>query len=231
MKRLRVLRNHSPWLLFLIGTILLALGGTVYSIPQNLLIPTALFLLVFGINILLQASVAFQPSNNMKLIFSILLSALVIILIDFWPVQLVYSQAAAILLRFGGITPMQYFAPHIGGAQILIFVHEAVTLRVVGGEIDNACAGLIALIPCLMLLILADRKTSNGYNRIIIGIFATCIIVLGNLFRIFIELWAPAKGLAPFELVHYPLAFLLGYSGMIAITILGQRLIGTKKTP
>jgi exosortase/archaeosortase family protein len=111
----------------------------------------------------------------------------------------------------------------------VIFVREAVTMRIVGGEIDNACAGLIALVPCLTLLVLHDRTTDRKPDLIIIGLLAICIIVLGNLFRIFIELWAPGVGVMPFEFVHYPLAFLLGYFGVSVIAILGQRLTKPEK--
>ncbi len=229
MKQTNLIADYSPWLLFIVGTTLIVAGGIAYSIPQNPLTPFALFLLVIGIIILLQSSRAFQPNNDVKLIITIILSALLVILIDFWPVQWLYSQTVASLLLFSGISPIQSLIPHFGGAQVLIFVREAVTLRIIGGEIDNACAGLIALIPSLALLILADRNLEPKPDHIIVGVLAICIIVLGNLFRIFIELWAPALGFAPFEFVHYPLAFLLGYFGIVVIAILGQRIRKRKK--
>ncbi len=221
--------GYSPWLLFLVGTILIIAGGMAYSIPQSPFIALALFLIVLGITILLQASRAFQTNNDLKLIFTIIFSALLVILIDFWPIQWSYSQAVALFLQLTGISPIQYLTPHFGGAQVVIFVREAVTMRIVGGEIDNACAGLIALVPCLTLLVLRDRTTARKPDLIIIGFLAVGIIVLGNLFRIFIELWAPGVGVMPFELVHYPLAFLLGYFGISVIAILGQRLTKQEK--
>ncbi len=48
--------------------------------------------------------------------------------------------------------------------------------------------------------------------------------MVGNLLRLFIELWAPAVGLFPFELVHYPLAFGLGMLGLTTTILIGQRL-------
>ncbi|MFX1510893.1 MAG: archaeosortase/exosortase family protein [Promethearchaeota archaeon] len=229
MKQSNLLADYSPWLLFLIGTILIITGGLMYSIPQSPLVPLALFFTVLGITILLQSSPAFKPHNHLKLILIIAVSALLVILVDFWPVQWIYSQTTASLLGFTGINAIQNFNPHLNGVQILIFVREASTLRIVGGEIDNACAGLIALIPCLMLLLLAERQLEPKPDRLIVGVAAILIIALGNLFRIFIELWVPAVGLAPFELVHYPLAFLLGYSGIVVIALLGQRLISEDK--
>jgi exosortase/archaeosortase family protein len=200
-----------------------------YSIPQSPFIALALFLIVLGITILLQSSRAFQTNNDVKLIFTIFFSALLVIVIDFWPIQWSYSQAVATFLQVTGIIPIQYLTPHLGGVQVVIYIREAVTMRIVGGEIDNACAGLIALIPCLTLLILANRSAEYKPDRIIVGLLAICIIVLGNLFRIFIELWAPGVGVMPFELVHYPLAFFLGYFGVSVIAILGQRLLRQEK--
>lgn len=225
-----MLADYSPKLLFTVGTIFIIAGGIAYSIPQSPLLSMALFLLVLGIIILLQSSRSFRPNDDIKLIFTIIFSALLVILIDFWPIQLLYSQTVASLLLFTGIPSIQSLNPHFGGAQVLIFVREAITLRIIGGEIDNACAGLIALIPVLTLLVLAERTLDPKPDRIIVGILAICIIVLGNLFRIFIELWVPAVGLVPFELVHYPLAFLLGYFGIVVIALLGSRMI-KHKTP
>ena len=227
--RSNLLVGYSPWLLFLIGTILIIAGGMAYSFPLSPFIALALFLIVLGIIILLQSSRAFQTNNDVKLIFVIIFSALLVILIDFWPIQWAYSQAVATFLQVTGISPIQYLTPHFGGAQIVIFVREAVSMRIVGGEIDNACAGLIALIPSLTLLVLANQSAEPKSDRIVVGLLAVCIIVLGNLFRIFIELWAPGVGLIPFELVHYPLAFLLGYFGVSVIAILGQRLTKQEK--
>ncbi|MFX1564739.1 MAG: hypothetical protein ACFFCH_01990 [Promethearchaeota archaeon] len=223
MKQSNFLGDYSPWFLFVVGTILIIAGGVMYSIPLSPLGPLALFFIVLGIAILLQSSLAFQPNNDIKLVLIIAISALLVILVDFWPLQWLYSHTSATILGFAGINAIQYFNPHFGGAQILIFIHEAGTMRIVGGEIDNACAGLIALIPCLMLLLLSDKKMQPKPDRVIVGLAAILIIVLGNLFRIFIELWAPAVGIAPFELVHYPLAFLLGYFGVVVIALLGQR--------
>jgi exosortase/archaeosortase family protein len=223
VKQSNLLVDYSPWFLFIVGTLLIIAGGVAYSIPLSPLGPLALFFIVLGITILLQASPAFRPNSDIKVISVSIASALLVILIDFWPVQWLYSQTSASLLGFAGINSIQYLNPHFGGAQILIFVREAGTMRIVGGEIDNACAGLIALIPCIMLLLLADKRQQPNPDRVIVGLAAILIIVLGNLFRIFIELWAPAVGLAPFELVHYPLAFLLGYFGVVVIALLGQR--------
>jgi exosortase/archaeosortase family protein len=221
--------DYSPWLLFFVGTLLIIAGGFAYSIPQSLLGPLALFFIVLGITILLQASPALQTNNDIRLILTIVLAASLVILVDFWPLQWLYSQTTATLLGVAGINTIQYFNPHFGGVQILIFVREAGTMRIVGGEIDNACAGLIALIPCVILLFLADKKLRPQPDRIIVGLAAIVIIVFGNLFRIFIELWAPAVGVAPFELVHYPLAFLLGYFGIVVIALLGQKLTQQEK--
>jgi exosortase/archaeosortase family protein len=230
VKQSNVLEGYSSWLLFLVGTILIIAGGLIYAFPQSPLTPFALFLIVLGIVLIFQTSRAFQPNNDVKLILAIILASLLVIFIDFWPIQGFYSNTTASILQLTGINTIRYFNPHFGGVQVLIFVREAITNRIVGGEIDNGCAGIIALIPCLVLLILADRQREPKPDQLIVGILAVCIIVLGNLFRIFVELWAPAVGLIPFELVHYPLAFLLGYFGVTVIALLGQRITKREKS-
>ncbi|MFX1317887.1 MAG: exosortase/archaeosortase family protein [Promethearchaeota archaeon] len=230
MKRSNVLAGYSSWLLFLVGTILIIAGGLIYALPQSLLTPFSLAIIVLGIVLLFQTSCAFQSNNDVKLILAIIVSSVLVIFIDFWPVQMFYSNTTASLLRLVGISSIQQSTPHFGGVQVIIFVREAVTNRIVGGEIDNGCAGLMALIPCLILLFLADTYREPKPERLIVGILAVCIIVLGNLFRIFVELWAPAVGLIPFEYVHYPLAFLLGYFGVTVIAILGQRILKREKS-
>lgn len=230
MKQSNLLAGYSSRLLFLVGTILIIAGGLIYALPPSPLTPFSLALIVLGIVLLFQTSRAFRPNNDVKLILAIIVSSILVIFIDFWPVQGFYSNTTASLLQLMGIGSIQQFNPHFGGVQVLIFVREAVTNRIVGGEIDNGCAGLMALIPCLVLLFLADTNRDLKPDRFIVGILAVCIIVLGNLFRIFVELWAPAVGLIPFELVHYPLAFLLGYFGVTVIAILGQRLLKHEKS-
>jgi hypothetical protein len=51
------------------------------------------------------------------------------------------------------------------------------------------------------------------------------VIGVGNLLRIVIELWAPASIVVPFEVVHYPLAFILGIFGLIFIVNVGNQLV------
>jgi len=106
----------------------------------------------------------------------------------------------------------------------LLFVQEAGSGRIIGGEIDNACAGLIVVVPALFLLWLANRKDPPSPDSVIAGILTICLTIVGNFGRILFELWAPAVGLAPFEIVHYPLAYLLGICGLGMIIWFGHRL-------
>lgn len=223
-KQSNFLGQYSPTTLAIIGITLILAGGLSYAIFLGPIISLALFFLTLGICLLLQSSRGFKTNNDLKFLIIVILSVTLVILIDFWPIQLVYSQAIASLLQWLAIIPIQYSYPHWGGAQILIYVREAGTNRIVGGEIDNACAGLMALIPCLLLLLTHDKNQKPKPDRLVIGILATVIIVIGNFIRIFAELWAPASGLLPFELVHYPLALLTGLSGIAAIVIAGQRI-------
>jgi exosortase/archaeosortase family protein len=224
VKTSNLLNNYPPLLLYIIGLMLLAAGGLIYAVFATILSPVSLFFLTLGAIIMLQSSHAFRLNNDFRLISAIALSAMLVIFIDFWPIQLVYVQGAAAIMQFMGLNTIQYAIPHFGGIQALLFVQQVGTTNLVGGEIDNACAGLIALIPCLLLLYLSDRTIQPTPNRFIISAIAICIIVLGNFFRICVELWLPGLGLAPFELVHYPLAFILGILGLTVTTIAGQRL-------
>ncbi len=229
VKPSNVLAAIPPLILYIVGFVFLAVGGLIYAVFVILLSPLALFFLTLGAILLLQSSHGFRLNNDLRLILSIILSAILVIFVDFWPIQLAYSQGAAAVLQFGGFNTVLYVSSHFGGIQVLLFVQQAGTGSLVGGEIDNACAGLIALIPCLLLIFFSNRTPQPIPNRIAVGAVAICIIVLGNFFRICVELWLPAIGLAPFELVHYPLAFILGILGLTGIVIAGQRLTVKQK--
>ncbi len=224
VKPSNILINHPPLFLYIIGFVLLAVGGLIYAVFVISLSPLALFFLTLGAIILLQSSHSFRLNNDFWLILSIIISATLVIVIDFWPIQIAYAQGATTVLQFLGLNTVQYSFPHFGGIQVLLFAQQVGTGSLMGGEIDNACAGLIALIPCLLLIFLSDRNLQPKPNRLVVSAVSICIIILGNFFRICVELWIPALGLAPFELVHYPLAFILGILGLTGIAIAGQRL-------
>jgi exosortase/archaeosortase family protein len=186
--------------------------------------PLAIVFLTIGLILMLQASRAFQVKSNFRFIITIIVSALLMIIVDFWPIQVVYARAVSTVLQLLGIPSIQSFTPYLGGIQILLFVQDAGSGLLVGGEIDNACAGLILLLPALILLFLANRKEPPYPDSVLVGVFAVCLVVLGNFCRIIFELWAPAVALAPFELVHYPLAFILGSCGLGVIIWWGHKL-------
>ena len=218
------LDEQSPSLRILVGLVLITGGGLIYSAFGDLGKPIALFFLIVGITFMLQASRAFQVNSNSRFIAIIAASVLLMIFVDFWPVQLVYAQAVRTVLQVLGISSTQSYTPYVGGIQILLFVQEAGSGRIIGGEIDNACAGLIVVVPALFLLWLANRKDPPSPDPVIAGILTICLTIVGNFGRILFELWAPAVGLAPFEIVHYPLAYLLGICGLGMIIWFGHRL-------
>lgn len=218
------LEDQPSSLRILIGLALLTGGGLIYSTFESVGKPIAVLLLIIGIAFMLQASRAFQVNSDTRFITGIGGAVLLSILVDFWPVQLVYAQAVKSILQVLGISSTLMYTPYFGGIHILLFTQEAGSGRIIGGEIDNACAGLIVLVPALLLLGLANRKDLPYPDTVIVGILTIGLTVVGNFVRIVFELWAPAVGLSPFEFVHYPLAFLLGIIGLGMIIWFGHRL-------
>ena len=222
------LSKQPPSLRILTGLILLTGGGLIYSAFGSIGKPIAILLITIGTTFMLQASRAFQVNSNFHFVMVIVASALLMILVDFWPIQLVYAEAVKTVIQVLGISPTQISTPYFSGIQILLYVQEAGSGRIVGGEIDNACAGLIVAVPALLLLWLANRKYPSYSDTVIVGFLTICIIVVGNFGRIVFELWAPSVGLLPFEIVHYPLAYILGICGLGAIIWIGHQLRRTE---
>jgi exosortase/archaeosortase family protein len=215
---------------FAAGFSLITLGGVGYAMFPAFVIPLALLSIIIGTTIFLQSSRAFQVTQLRRLIIVVTLSAIPVILIDFWPLQYLIGQTVSTTLRALNVPDWLSFTPHFGGVQISVIVQELGTGRLVGGEIDNACAGLIVLFPCLLLLILADKPLQPPPDRFNIGLHTVSVIVVGNLLRIVFELWAPASIIIPFEVVHYPLAFVLGIFGLIFIIYVGNQLVIFKES-
>ena len=230
MKRVSQTYEDSPAIFhFFAGFILITLGGAGYAVLPVFLIPLSLLSIIIGTTIFLQSSRAFQVTQIRRLILVITVSVVPLIFIDFWPLQYLIGQTVSTILRALDVPYWLSFTPHFGGAQISVIVQELGTGRLVGGEIDNACAGLIALFPCLLLLVLADKPLQPTPDRLNIGVIAVLVIVGGNFLRILFELWAPASIIVPFEVVHYPMAFILGIFGLIFIVYVGNQLVIFKK--
>ena len=231
MKRVSQTYEDSPAIFhFFAGFSLITLGGGGYAVLPVFLIPLSLLSIIIGTTIFLQSSRVFQVTQIRRLIIVITVSAVPIIFIDFWPLQYLIGQTVSTTLRYLNIPYWLSFTPHFGGAQISVIVQELGTGRLVGGEIDNACAGLIVLFPCLLLLLLADKQLQPPPDRFNIGLITLLVIGVGNFLRIVFELWAPASIIVPFEVVHYPLAFILGIFGLIFIVYVGNQLVIFKKT-
>lgn len=231
MERVSQAYADSPALIhFSTGFILIALGGVGYSVLPSLLLPVALLTIIIGSTIFFQSSRAFQVTQFRSLIIVVIISVILVIFIDFWPFQYLIAQTVSTSLQFLNVPHWLSFTPHYGGAQILLIVQELGTGRLVGGEIDNSCAGLIVLIPCLLLLLFADKSLQPPPDRFHVGLIAIVIIIGGNFLRIVFELWAPASIIVPFEIVHYPLAFILGIVGLIAIVYAGNQLVVFEKS-
>ncbi|MFW9984466.1 MAG: hypothetical protein ACFFCB_07045 [Candidatus Odinarchaeota archaeon] len=231
MKRISHTYEDSPAIFhFVAGFSLITLGGVGYAVLPVFLITLSLISIIIGTTIFLQSSRAFQVTQIRRLILVITVSAVPIIFIDFWPFQYLIGQTVSTTLRALNVPYWLSFTPHFGGAQISVIVQELGTGRLVGGEIDNACAGLITLFPCLLLLLLADRSLQPPPDRLNIGVISVLVIVVGNFLRIVFELWAPASIVVPFEVVHYPMAFILGIIGLIFIVYVGNQLVIFKKS-
>jgi len=214
---------YSSLELVFIGLVLVTAGGLAYAMFPPLLSPLSTFLLILGVMILLQSSCGFRALDDVRFVALLGIASGLVILVDWWPLQLVFAKVTGNTLSLLGVSPIVLLNPHFAGLQVLLFVPAAGTGSLVGGEIDNACAGLPVLAPTLLLLWSAKPATPPVSNRSRISLFVVYLVVLGDLARIVIELWLPAIGLAPFDLVHYPGAFFLGVAGLIAIARAGER--------
>ncbi|MDO8125525.1 MAG: hypothetical protein Q6364_14250 [Candidatus Hermodarchaeota archaeon] len=231
MRRVSQAYEYSPAIIHLFaGFSFITLGGIGYAILPAFLSPLSILSIIIGTTIFLQSSRAFQVTQIRRLIIVVTLSAMPIIFIDFWPLQHIIAQMVSTALLSLNVPYWLSFNPHFGGAQISVIVQELGTGRLVGGEIDNACAGLIVLFPSLLLLLLADKSPQPRPDRFNIGLTTMLVIGVGNFLRILFELWAPASIVVPFEVVHYPLAFILGIFGLIFIVYVGNQLVIIKKS-
>ncbi|MFX0079995.1 MAG: hypothetical protein ACFE8O_12225 [Candidatus Hermodarchaeota archaeon] len=231
MRRVSQAYEDSPAIIhFFAGFCFITLGGVGYAVLPAFFIPLSILAIITGTTIFLQSSRAFQVTQIRRLIIVVMLSVVPIVFIDFWPLQHLIAQMVSTVLLALNVPDWLSFTPHFGGAQISIIVQELGTGRLVGGEIDNACAGLIVLFPCLLLLLLADKSLQPHPDRFYIGLISVLVIVVGNFLRIVFELWAPASIVVPFEVVHYPLAFFLGMFGLIFIVYVGNQLVIFKKS-
>lgn len=219
----RSLDAYSSFELVFAGLVLVAAGGLAYAMLPPVLLPLSGFLLITGVMIFLQSSRGFRAQDDLRFVILLGIACALVLVVDWWPLQLVFGRIAGNVLALFGVSPLALLVPHFGGLQVLLFVPAAGTGNLVGGEIDNACAGLPVLVPALLLLGLAKPATLPLADRSRIGLFAVFLVFLGELARIVMELWLPAVGLAPFALVHYPSAFVLGLAGLIAIALAGNR--------
>ena len=213
--------KHQSRLFIVAGILLIVTGAILYAMSQSILIPLASVLLIFGIIFFLQSSPGFRVTQPLVFIVVLILATGLVLFIDFWPLQFFYGQAAASLLQLTGVNPILQSVPHFGGLQILLHTQDAHNGMLVGGEIDNACAGLIVFIPILFLLVFSKNGKYAYKNRVILCFISIILVFFGNLFRIFFELWLPAVGVIPFILVHYPFALFLGLIGLGTIVVIG----------
>jgi hypothetical protein len=213
----------SSFELEFIGLVLVTASGLAYAMFPPVLSPLSAFLLILGVMVFLQSSRGFRALDDVRFVVFLGIACGLVLVVDWWPLQLVFARVAGNMLSLVGVSPLVLLNPQFAGVQVLLFVLAAGTGSLVGGEIDNACAGLPVLVPALLLLWSAKPATPPVPNRSRISLFVVYLVVLGDLARIVIELWLPAIGLAPFDLVHYPGAFLVGVAGLIAIAWVGQR--------
>jgi hypothetical protein len=209
--------------LLFIGLVLVAAGGLAYAVLAPVLHPLSAFLLVTGVMIFLQSSRGFRALDDLRFVVLLGIGCGLVIVVDWWPLQLAFARAASNILFVLRVPSLVILTPHFGGLQVLLFAPAAGTDSLVGGEIDNACAGLPVLVPAFLLLWSTKPTIPPFLDRVRISLFAINLVLLGDLARIILELWLPAVGLAPFDFVHYPGAFLLGAAGLIAIALAGER--------
>lgn len=216
-----VLAFVPPILMFVIGFIIIFVGGVGFAFLDSSLSAVALFVIILGEIFFLQSSRGFRLKDNYRFLAVLLISVLISVYVDIWPLQLAYANAATNILHFLAVPVTRMIHPRFGGLNVLLFVYYPLTGYLVGGVIDNACAGIIALVPCILLALLKDSRSLP--SRISLAVFSACFILIANLVRLVIELWLPAMGLMPWEYSHYPLTFVLGVGGLIVIILAGQR--------
>jgi hypothetical protein len=209
--------------LVLIGLILITAGGLAYAILNAVLSPLSAFLVVLGVMIFLQSSWSFRAFNGLRFIVLLGIASGLILVVDWWPLQLFFAGIVSDILFLLQVPSLVFLNPHFGGLQVLLFAPAAGTGGLAGGEIDNACAGLHVLVPAFLLLWTGKPAVPPTPNRLGISVIVVSVVILGDLARIVVELWVPAVGLAPFALIHYPGAYLLGLTGLIAIALAGER--------
>lgn len=198
-------------------------GGLAYAMLASVLAPISAFLLIAGVMVFLQSSRGFRVLDDVRFVVLLGIACGSILVVDWWPLQIALARMAGDILSLLGVSPLVLLNPYSGGLQVLLFVPAAGTGSLVGGEIDNACAGLPVLAPTLLLLWSAKPGYLPSPDRSRISLFAVSLVAVGDLARIVIELWLPAVSFVPFDLVHYPGALLLGLAGLGVIALVGER--------
>jgi exosortase/archaeosortase family protein len=209
-----------PILMFVIGFIIIFLGGVGFALLGPTLSAWAILVIILGEILFLQSSRGFRLADNYRFLLVLIISVGIAVFIDVWPLQLTYAHAASNILHSLSIPVTQVLHPFFGGLNVFLFVPYHLTGYLVGGAIDNSCAGVIALVPCFLLALFRDSRPLP--SRLSLAVFSACFILIANLVRLVIELWLPAMGLLPWELSHYPLTFVLGVGGLIVIILAGQ---------
>lgn len=215
-----LLNSLPPILMFVIGLVIIFIGGLGFALLGPTLSAWAILVIILGEILFLQSSRGFKLADNYRFLLVLVVSVGIAVYIDVWPLQLAYAHAASSVLHFLSVPVTQILYPFFGGLNVFLFVPYPLTGYLVGGAIDNSCAGVIALVPCVLLALLRDSRSLP--SRLTLAIFSACFILIANLVRLVIELWLPAMGILPWELSHYPLTFVLGVGGLIVIILAGQ---------
>ena len=216
-----ILAFLPPIVLFVVGFLIISVGGVAFALLSPSLSALAVLVIILGVILFLQSSRGFRLQDNYRFLAVLVVSVVIAVFIDIWPLQLAYAHAAVSILHFFGVPVTTTLQPYFGGLLVLLSVPTPLSFWPVGGEINNACAGIIALVPCLLLALTNNSRPLLA--RLPLGIFSACFILIANLVRLVIELWLPAMGLMPWEYSHYPLTFVLGVGGLIVIILAGQR--------
>lgn len=207
--------------MFVIGFLVISVGGVAFALLPQSLSALAEAVIILGVILFLQSSRGFRIRNYYRFLAVLVISVVIAVFIDIWPLQLAYAHAASSILQFLAVPVTMLLQPFFGGLQIVLLVPYPLTGYLVGGEVNNACAGIIALVPCVLLVLFNDSRPLQG--RLPLAVFSGGFILIANLVRLVIELWLPAVGLMPWELSHYPLTFVLGIGGLIVIILAGLR--------
>ena len=108
-----IIAGIAVHLLHIIGFVLIALGGFIYGVIGGYFWSLASILIVTGVILFLLPSKSFQVKKPKQIVVILVLANLLLIMVDFWPLQLFYAISVSALLGLWGISVTQTFFQYL----------------------------------------------------------------------------------------------------------------------